>query len=375
VARFVFFLGPAPSPWDPVSALDQGVGGSETAAIHLSRELALLGHEVMVYADVSRVEEVNAEDDSPLPLSVEWYPYRQMPARLPCDVFVSSRQPEARTLVLPHCRQAWLWMHDVHCGPDWDNRIGSQYDRVLCLSKWARGKFREYYPQVAEDRVFTTGNGLDASLFSPYADVPVVGGPVTVYAPGRQHDLLREGRVALRATYSSSPDRGLAKLLDLWPEVRELAGGGELHVYYGFDNWKKLSQLHESSLHVRLQIDRLEARVKSAPGVVYHGRAGQDEVARSFLRSQLWLYPTDFAETSCITAMEAQAAGCKVVATRTGALPETAPLGHYVEGPTRRPGFSADFLEQVSLALRADAPAHPAPRSWADVARQWEGWL
>ena len=386
MAKFVFWLGPAPSPWDPSAALKQGIGGSETAAIHLSRELALLGHEVVVYADV----QAPCSDDVLVPgklspvSSVEWLPYRKMPARLKCDVFVSSRQPEARGRLLPACEQAWLWMHDVHCGPDWENALGNRYDKILCLSSWARGRFCEYYPAVVAAKVLVTSNGVDASLFAPFEEpsVDVPGGlfppgPTLRFEPGSQHFLLQLGHAPLRATFSSSPDRGLAKLLDLWPDVCNMVPRDkpELHVYYGFDSWRKIAQLQGAPVHVMRQIDRLETRVRLAPHVVYHGRAGQTEVARSFMRSQLWLYPSDFEETSCITAMEAQAAGCKVVATRRGALPETAAGGYFVDGPTTAPGFDARFLEAVREALISDECLVETPRSWGDVARQWETWL
>ena len=390
MAKFVFWLGPAPSPWDPLTALDQGVGGSETAAIHVSRELARLGHEVEVYADVPEVLVEDSDPPCQLPClaDVKWIPYRQMPVYLPCDVFVSSRQPEARLKALPHCKQAWLWMHDVHCGPDWENLLGGQYDRILCLSEWAKKRFCEYYPGVGVEKVHVTSNGVDVGLFAPVEkastrldeqDGIFSKEPVLRFEPGNQHFFLQTCWVPLRATFSSSPDRGLDKLLDLWPDVCNMMPAGvhkpELHVYYGFENWRKIAQLHGAPPHVTRQIDRLEARVRQAPNVVYHGRAGQLEVARSYLRSQLWLYPTDFEETSCITAMEAQAAGCKVVATRCGAVPETAAGGYFVDGPTHEPGYNARFLECVHAALVDDTCVVRTPMSWAAVAQQWVGWL
>ena len=370
-----------------MTAVETGVGGSETAAIHVSRELALLGHEVVVYADVPGATSIDADDagSHPCSVDVEWIPYRKMPARLKCDVFVSSRQPEARARLLPACEQAWLWMHDVHCGPDWENALGTRYDKILCLSNWARVRFCEYYPAVDASKVVVTSNGVDGRLFEPFRepgsldeqDGLLTRDPVLAFVSGRQHHLLQGGQVPLRATFSSSPDRGLAKLLDLWPDICDMVPRDkpELHVYYGFDNWRKIAQLQGAPPHVLRQIDRLEARVKVAPHVVYHGRAGQAEVARSYLRSQLWLYPSDFEETSCITAMEAQAAGCKVVATRRGALPETAAGGYLVDGPTTAPGFDARFLEAVREALISDECLVETPRSWGDVARQWETWL
>ena len=42
MAKIVFWLGPSPELWDPLTALDTGIGGSETAAIHMANQLTLL---------------------------------------------------------------------------------------------------------------------------------------------------------------------------------------------------------------------------------------------------------------------------------------------------------------------------------------------
>jgi glycosyltransferase involved in cell wall biosynthesis len=130
------------------------------------------------------------------------------------------------------------------------------------------------------------------------------------------------------------------------------------------------------------RIDRLASRLATTPGVYNHGRVGQDEIAQSYLRSQLWLYPTDFLETSCITAMEAQVAGCKIVATRCGALPETVPDARFVYGPTNESNYDYRFIEAVRETLEGLRPeglrpeeevCHvPTVRTWTSVALQWD---
>lgn len=384
MAKVVLWLGPSLERWDPATALDCGIGGSETAAIHLSRELAFLGHVVNVYADVTKSIACTWANVSGY---ASWEPYQNVPAHLLCDLFISSRQPEARRKVHPSCQQAWLWVHDVHCGPDWDNVIKTDYDKVLCLSSFARGKFLEYYPALDPAKVVKTWNGLDAKLFENVPEIlragfGKLGGVHGFLNPGDQHLRFRRGLAPLRATYSSSPDRGLDKLLDLWPRVCELGRLAcpdnhlppELHVYYGFETWRKVAERH-GDVTAAYKIALLEEKVGKTPGVCYHGRASQAEVARSHLESQLWLYPTDFVETSCITAMEAQAAGCQVVSTRLGALPETAPAGWFVDGPTSVVGYDERFLACVREALLEDASYAFAPRSWASVARQWDAWM
>jgi glycosyltransferase involved in cell wall biosynthesis len=384
MAKIVLWLGPSVEKWDPVTALETGIGGSETAAIHMSRELALLGHEVLVYANVDSACTTDADDSGRFPHSVDvdWLPYNKMPAHLPCDLFISSRQPDARQRLLPHCRQAWLWVHDLHCGPDWDNTIGTFYDKILCLSSWARSKFLEYYPRVDPAKVVQTKNTVGGSLFANRTTSKSVGyGKVpTRWCPGRQHERWALGQIPLRATFSSSPDRGLSKLLDLWPKICKLASiprnpyHSELHVYYGFETWAKMAELQDRREdHVKISL--LFEKMGRTPGVIYHGRAGQAEVALSHLQSQLWLYPTDFLETSCITAMEAQAAGSKVVTTRCGALSETVTSGYLVEGPASSPGYDDRFLANVREALADDSCFVLEPPPWSEVAKQWDGWL
>ncbi len=400
MAKVIIWLGAAPFRWDPLTALETGIGGSETAALHMSRELAKLGHEVVVYADVDPCSDVVSlkPGDASYPSYgdgkteygnvVLWNSYKLATEEAraefgrPCDIFISSRQPEARRRLQPKCKQAWLWMHDIHVGPDWENLIGTDHDKILCLSNWARQRFLEYYPGVDPSKVVETANGLDTSLFenvfaetSPRHKHLVSGHPDTVkLEPGDQHSHLAMGFSSLRVTYSSSPDRGLDKLLSLWPTIRDISPAAELHVYYGFETWRKLALLHGPQSQLA-RIDCLEARLASTPGVVFHGRVGQVELAKSFLQSQLWLYPTDFLETSCISAMEAQAAGCKLVATRCGALPETVPGAWFVDGPTSAPGFDRRFLESVSAVLCDDSVVMRTPKTWEAVARQWNEWM
>ena len=375
MAKIVFWLGAAPEPWDPLTALETGIGGSETAAIHMSRQLALLGHEVTVYSDYPS-QFIDADDEGQFPhtVDVEWRDYRSYgEGDRSCDLFISSRQPEARRKLLPRCRQAWLWMHDLHCGPDWDNVIGTDYDRVLCLSNWAKERFVAYYPGVDASKIFVSSNGLDLSLFE---NGMLRAGNQHV-APVARATISFRAASPLRVTWSSSPDRGLDRLLDFWPKIYEQYGSNaRLQVYYGFETWKRLATLHGLTGEMS-RIALLEGRLAAMAdqGVVFYGRRGQQEIAQSYLLSKLWLYPTSFEEISCITAMEAQAAGCKIVATRCGALPETAPGAWFVEGPTNTKDYEKRFLESVHEALLDDSVFVKTPRTWRQVAEEWNGWL
>lgn len=121
------------------------------------------------------------------------------------------------------------------------------------------------------------------------------------------------------------------------------------------------------------------------PGVTHYGPVSQWELARCYLGASLWVYPTYFTETSCITAMEAQAAGVIPVTAPLAALAETvSPHGMLIPGDVNDDGVQAQYVETVSSLLRSPEALEPrrellrewATRfAWAGVARDWSGWF
>jgi glycosyltransferase involved in cell wall biosynthesis len=71
------------------------------------------------------------------------------------------------------------------------------------------------------------------------------------------------------------------------------------------------------------QFDWLWDECRNTPGINYHGYAPNEIVRDTVKKAHIFAYPNTFEETSCISAIEALIAGCKVVTTTHGALPET----------------------------------------------------
>ena len=114
-----------------------------------------------------------------------------------------------------------------------------------------------------------------------------------------------------RCAYTSAPFRGLSVLLDAWQRLGP--ANAELHV------WSSMKLYLEDNGPYQ----HLYERARSMPGVIYHGVAPNPEL-RAALRSMHFLvYPCTFAETACLAAIEAMAAGCRVIVPSLGALPET----------------------------------------------------
>jgi glycosyltransferase involved in cell wall biosynthesis len=126
------------------------------------------------------------------------------------------------------------------------------------------------------------------------------------------------------ALYSSSPDRGLDLILSLWPRVREQLPDAELLYCY--------SSVYDSVAEKNPKIKQFRDRVRELaeqPGVTNLGSLTQPQLAKVMQQTAVWLAPSyntvhdqKFYETYCIGAVEAAAAGCCVVVSDWGALPE-----------------------------------------------------
>jgi glycosyltransferase involved in cell wall biosynthesis len=163
-----------------------------------------------------------------------------------------------------------------------------------------------------------------------------------------------------RAIYSSTPFRGLNLLLHAWPLIRQTVRGAELHVFSSM-------KVYRDEENPKYQ--ELYRQATTTPGVTYHGSVGQAALRDAMTQCRVLAYPCSFYETSCITAMEAMAAGCGVAATAIGALPETAWQNPIVP-------VSADWLQQwcveVCRLLADDAYYVHVARQNRAVARHYD---
>lgn len=120
----------------------------------------------------------------------------------------------------------------------------------------------------------------------------------------------------LKLIYTSMPNRGLEILLDV---VQQLERDDiELDVYsstiiYGSEFDNKYKNLFKPIFdHARM-----------IPNVFIKGYGTNEEIRSALEKSHIMLYPCTFEETSCMSVIEALAAGCKVACNNLGALPET----------------------------------------------------
>ena len=331
----VLFLGHQLEPWTPRTLEANGMGGSETMAWNMARELVKLGHRVRVYAHCDDAHPEGNYD------GVEWFDQDKF-TRINCDVLIVSRQFGAIEAPQVEYKAAVLWVHDVHVGEHFTPAHAIRFDFIWCLSEWHKSFFLSCYPWLAPGKVEVTRNGIDTNRF-------------------RNRGIVRNPH---RAIYSSSPDRGLAEAVAAWPAVRELVPDAELHVFYSFENWERTLIAMGDSPNPRCSREaktRLVLACQTTEGVVLHGRVNQQELADEMLASGVWFYPTWFSETSCITAMECQAAGLRCV------CPEIAALGETVSERI----WTGNSTLDVFTAMTTDAPRQNKAFPLDQLAESW----
>lgn len=129
-------------------------------------------------------------------------------------------------------------------------------------------------------------------------------------------EFIEKPKDKLRLIYTSMPDRGLEILLEAWRILNRK--DIELVVYSSNIIYGKGYSDSRKGLY-----DQLFHRCKTTPGIVYKGFALNQAVRKALQYSHILAYPSTYPETSCLAAIEAGAAGCKIVTTDFGALPET----------------------------------------------------
>jgi len=310
---------------DPDYSENNPVGGSETAMLWMGKELSKLGH------DISYVR----------------YP-EVAPA---CDVFISLRVWQEFYKGNYPGKQNYLWCQDdvdqplvnELRNPKVAQSVYDKLDGVFTISNYQQRRWVQTL-NLPVSKAILTRNGIPSHLFK------------FDHLPDKEP----------WAYYSSTPFRGLDILCASWENIHKQVPGSQLHVF---------SSMKVYSVGDDKAQEAMYATLKALPGVVYHGSVGQKELRETTARCRVLAYPCTFAETSCITAMEAMASGCAVVSTNIGAMPETAwgnplvtPQGDWI--PTWE-NMVADVLSsnlQISYRNLFTASLY----DWSDVARQWD---
>jgi glycosyltransferase involved in cell wall biosynthesis len=355
-------------PWTGRDLVEKGVGGSETWVIETARWIQREGtYRVVVFCRCAGREEV-----------FEGVEYRDIgifgsfAASVAIQTCIVSRFSEyVPVAIAGHAENVYLILHDI--GPTGNIiPLSPRLRRIWCLTEWHKQFFLGNFPQCA-DRTEVMGYGVDLEKFGggppgmPKGHARPPPSPLIAEAPPKE---------PYSFIYSSFPNRGLLPLLQMWPRIRATWPQAVLDVYSDIEGeWvNRVAGEEMAAIRQLLAGGGME-------GVRMHGWVPKAELAAAWRQAEVWLYPCTFAETFCLTALEAQAAGVLVVCPPLAALRNTVGdrglligTGSDVEEARTREWQDA-ALEALKGVLGGEGRGKEMVargRAWA-LARSWEG--
>ena len=335
------------------SDLDKGVkqiGGGETAMISISRELARKGHDVMVFYDVAYPGRYDGVDYLPTSMFVP------MVCQLEHDVLISWDNPH----IFRFADRAALRVLAFQLNATQIGVFDYTIDRYMHPSKWHAERYNELYPEITpENQMFRLTNGIDLTRYEKKVE-----------------------REPHRVIYSSSPDRGLHHLLDVWPKVRKEVEDAELHIFYEIDNWLQMAAMAFGMPNIIKRGEYIKEFKENAEkcqqlGVTFHGGVGQKQLAEEQMRSAIMAYPCDPVQPTegfSMTCLEAVTAGCSLITTDADALLELwadAPGVTILPLPFKPKLWVSTIVKEL-LSEETRTPTRPLQYAWATVAQTWE---
>jgi len=285
-------------PWNPANpSSNQLVSGSEYMAINLANVFQSLGYRVIIFG---KFEDVSSKIDYQCTIQGVQYIdnsyYSQFCLRYVIDVLIVSRYID-NLLYYDNIKKVYLWVHDVVPA---GNSIMFQshqtkFKGLICISEWQK-KYITEYSSIPKEKMFVSRNAIEVKRFTS----------------------IHEERIPHRFIYTSSVERGLIHFINMIPGLRNTYPDATFEI---FCNPKLLTEEMLQKLKLTFNSDT-SCFLSEMDYVNVHLRVSQDQLAIELAKSDVWLYPTEFTETYCISAVEAMAAGCLVATVDLAALSE-----------------------------------------------------
>jgi glycosyltransferase involved in cell wall biosynthesis len=310
--------------YDGNTLKNRGLGGSESAVILISRELSKLGFPITVFnacgeddskpgiydgVNYRHIRSITPNDKfdiiissrTVVPFIPEYYYHAfDQSTRYPCKIFETLRK---------NAKMKVLWMHDTFCNGDnilEELAVQGYIDKIFTLSDFHtayvtnchHGRRRNF--EVMKNKMFITRNGV-VNYFDE----------VDISAKDRN-----------LFVYNASVTKGMLPLIDkIWPRLKHYIPDGKLKIVGGYYKFRDDSPLDAQGETLMKLKD--EQKYKDL-GIEFTGIITQKQIAELLAKANFFLFPGAFPETFGISTLESLTYNTPLVATRFGALEETA---------------------------------------------------
>jgi glycosyltransferase involved in cell wall biosynthesis len=341
---------------------NEPLGGTESALCYVARQLAANRHDVTLIAhrpDNAASTVMGVRHEAPeLLLNGDFIAAQNFDVIVVNNRAVGGsplRAMAPKTLLL-------LWNHVVPDHPAMQElampAARGAFDGIIYVSQWQRQVTENFFGFQKPSVVI--GNG-----FAPAFE--------NMFASAAELRAAKENRAA----YTTTPFRGLHILLDV---MKGLTTGTRLDLYSSMKVYQAAAGDDQYAPLYRYAVEN--------PLITRHDAVSQSMLAERLLPVAFFTYPSTYAETFCIAALESVAAGLKVITTATAALPEVlGPRADYAALSAENPAqLVSDFRQLIDTNVKAfqtNPGAWAEERfaalqdvnrtsTWAVRARQWE---
>ena len=255
------------------------MGGSERAIIELSKELSNY-YTIIIAGDL--LEEYYSESKNPIFFVNSIWNVNNLHILLENNTFkaiIVSRYISFFDIFKKfRCNKLIVMAHDTYLlnnvieSDKSDSLIVQEninkIDLCVCLTEYHKQLYSSRYP-LLQNKINIINNGIVNNR------------------PGENI------KVKNSFIYSSCAERGLERLLELWPEILSVLPDAILNIC----SYNKFP-INDSE-------EKMQNTIKKYPESIKHlGKLNQSDLYGLMKKSEFWLYPCCFLETSCITGME-----------------------------------------------------------------------
>lgn len=314
-------------PYDGTTVFKQGLGGSESAVILVSRELAKIGFRVTVFnsCDIDHASPGIYDD-------VEYRPLTDLQLDHYFDIVISSRtiipftdpkdyfklndnraypfaSMDLYNRILSKSKLRILWQHDTFCLGDnilEELAVSNRITNIFALSDWHltyvancnHGRRRNF--EVLKDKYFLTRNGV--YNYFPEVDIKA-----------KDKDLF---------VYNASVTKGMIPLVkQIWQHVKRHIPTAKLKIIGGYYRFSQNAEPDQQEKDWRAMAND---PVYAAQDIEFLGVIPQKEIAEILCKANFMIYPAAFPETYGISTTESLLYNTPVITCRFGALEEIA---------------------------------------------------
>jgi FkbM family methyltransferase len=277
--------------WVGSSIVKEGVGGSETFVIELSRNLAkLTDYEIIVFCNCENEEIFEGVKYKKLS---EYFYYI---SNYNIEHCIINRYSEyIPTAINSYVKNIHVVLHDL----DLTGQIipvSPKLKNIFCLSEWHTEVYKNIFPNF-KHIIKPFHYGIDFKNF--------------------QYD--NTVKIPYSFIYSSFPNRGLSIVLKMWSKIKGIFPTSTLNIFCNMNqDW--CWQFHKEEME---EVVRLLYEFNNDGSVINHGWVDKKTLGEFWKKSSVWFYPCKFKETFCLTALEAAISKTLVISNDLAALQDT----------------------------------------------------